>query len=172
MWLPDANSAHATLGGQKRVETSLHESLVALDEPGRLEFPADPASSFSWQTIDTIFVELCNFAGRELDVDRSVQDASFLTDIGLLDERAWDRRTRSGAVSYEFAFRFSNFGFLFSVHGVRLPEWRRVCDGGVQLISARGGRYIPADDLQAPYDGPNASVLSGQTWWIRYFDYV
>jgi len=154
------------------MDASLRAALIALDEPGRLEFPANRASSFSWSFVDSALLDLSRITGRQLDVDRNVQDASFLTDIGLLDERGWNRITGTGTIAYEFAFRLSNFGHLFSVHGTRLSQWKDVCDLGVQLLSARGGRYVPCDALQQAYDGPNADVLVNETWWTRFFEYV
>jgi hypothetical protein len=42
-------------------------------------------------------------------------------------------------------------------------------DGVVRIMEARGFHYVPADILDARYDGVMAGNPSLPTWWIRYF---
>jgi hypothetical protein len=93
----------------------LQQTLLALDEPGLNWCPRDPGSSFSWELVESLHADLSRLAGRTLDIDEHVQYASFITDIGWLDEEWWDRSQDQGARVYELAFRFSQFGFLVAV---------------------------------------------------------
>ena len=56
----------------------------------------------------------------ELDIDKNVQDASFTADLGLLNDKFYDRKTGTGSLRYIFSFRFSNFGNLFTI--INLPD--------------------------------------------------
>src|SRR5207245_2128784 len=128
------------------------------DRLNEWEFPTDNTVDI-WPIVDSLVAELESITGHQLDVDRNVQDASFLTDVGLLDYRYYNRATKSGAIYYIFSFRFSNFGRLFTLHG---GEWekrfdelnlRACCD----LILSRGFVYVASDDLDTAYDGVNVA---------------
>lgn len=159
------------------MDRAVHEILNAADHLNEWEFPSDDNVDL-WPVIDTLVPELEAVTGLALDVDRNVQDASFMTDIGLLNDRYYNRITGTGAIYYVFAFRFSNFGRLFTLHG---GEWQPRFDElnlgrCVELIRSRGFVYIAADDLDSAYDGSNGidNPISGSplTWWIRFFDYI
>ena len=103
------------------MDRAVRNILIAADRLGEWEFPSDIKESL-WPAVDALLAELESITGYELDIDRNVQDASFLTDIGLLDSRYYDRAKRSGAIYFIFSFRFSNFGRLFTLHG---GEWEQ-----------------------------------------------
>lgn len=152
-----------------------HEILLAADRLNEWEFPSDDTDD-PWPEIESLAAALKSVVGCALDVDRNVQDASFLTDVGLLDDRRYDRKTGTGVISYIFSFRFSNFGSLFTLHGTeweqRFEEFR--LGDSLDLIRSRGFVYVPADELVAAYDGVNSNPIDGAplTWWIRFFDYI
>ena len=159
------------------MDASTRAILIKSDRLGQWEFPSD-ADGDIWGMIESLLPSVESVVGRSLDLDRNVQDASFLTDIGLLDDRYYDRKRGVGCIRYVCAFRFSNFGRMFTLHG---EQWRHVFDKyrlgeAIELIRSNGFVYVPADQLEAPYDGVNSSNNpidgSSLTWWIRFFDYI
>lgn len=159
------------------MDKDTHSILVSADRLNEWEFPSD-AEGDPWAEIEALLPALESLTGQTLDVDRNVQDASFLTDVGLLSDRHYDRTTGTGCIYYVFAFRFSNFGRLFTLHG---GEWEDRCQefrlyDALDLIKSRGFVYVKAYDLDSPYDGVNGpdNPICGSplTWWIRFFDYI
>ena len=159
------------------MDQTIHDKLIAADRLAEWERPTGVTDDL-WTTVDSLVPAIESLTGYQLDVDRNVQDASFLTDVGLLDDRYFDRATSSGVIYYIFSFRFSNFGRLFTLHG---GEWQQRFDEFrlgecLDLIQSRGFIYIPAAELDSPYDGVNRSDHSlcspPITWWIRFFDYL
>jgi hypothetical protein len=159
------------------MDKETHDILVTADRLNEWEFPSDSADDL-WAEIDALLPMLESLTCRKLDVDRNVQDASFLTDIGLLSDRYYDRKTGTGVIYYIFAFRFSNFGRLFTLHGGEWEERHQEfhLTECTELIKSRGFVYVRAEDLESPYDGINGSdnPIDGSplTWWIRFFDYI
>lgn len=74
----------------------------------------------------------------------------------------------------EFAIRFSNFGQLFTVYSCLDPIPDRYDVPSIlKFIQQHGWRYVPADELDVPYDGVNDVLKQARiTWWIRFFDYL
>jgi hypothetical protein len=161
------------------MDQTVRDILTAADRLGEWEFPSDgDGYKTLWADLDAIVPQLETLVGFSLDVDRNVQDASFLTDVGLLDSRYYDRKSGTGAICYVFSFRFSNFSRLFTLHGVewesrfdelRLGECR-------ELLERHNFTYVPADALDCDYsgvNGPGNPICGSQlTWWIRFFDYI
>lgn len=159
------------------MDHAVHQILTAADRLNEWEFPSVDNVDL-WPIIDSLVHELEAVTRHTLDVDRNVQDASFMTDVGLLDDRHYDRKTGTGAICYVFSFRFSNFGRLFTLHG---GEWEQRFEEFnlgkcFELIRARGFVYVAADDLDTAYDGINGpnNPIDGTplTWWIRFFEYI
>ena len=161
------------------MDQAVRDILTAADRLDEWEFPANGYDYDSlWAELDAIAPQLESIVGFTLDVDRNVQDASFLTDVGLLDNRYYNRQLHSGVIHYIFSFRFSNFSRLFTLHGA---EWEQRYDElrlgeCLRLLRDNNFIYVPADALDSPYDGVNGSdnPISGSpmTWWIRFFDYI
>ncbi|MCH7227165.1 hypothetical protein [Haloferula sp. A504] len=149
--------------------------LLEADEQGHWEFPPSSAPGTAIKEIDAMLPELERILGIKLDVDRNVQDASFLTDVGYLDDRYYDRQKGVGALSYLFSFRFSNFGRMFTLFGSDLDD-----GGGTKTnvmaakryIEDRGFTFVDADELEELYDGKNEPFDNKLTWWVRFFDYL
>lgn len=159
------------------MDRATHEILTMADRLDEWEFPSGDNVDL-WPVINSLVAELETITGYYLDVDRNVQDASFMTDVGLLDDRYYNRAAGTGALYYIFSFRFSNFGRLFTLHG---GEWEQRYEEFrlgrcIDAIRLRGFVYVAADALDSPYDGVNGTdnPISGSplTWWIRFFDYI
>ena len=76
-----------------------------------------------------------------------------------------------------FEVRFSSFGRLTSM--LSQDGWlssRGACLADVAAVLRKHAfRYVDAEELRVPYDGPNHKARNGDrdlTWWIRYFDYL
>ncbi len=161
------------------MDKAVHDILIAADRLDQWEFPTDGDTYNSlWSDLDALIPQLELQIGFPLDVDRNVQDASFLADVGLLDSQYFDRVSGSGAIVYVFSFRFSNFSRLFTLHGA---EWQERYDelrlsDCLNLLSDHNFWYVPADALDSTYDGINGTdnpiCGSPLTWWIRFFDYI
>lgn len=159
------------------MDETTREILNSADRLGEWEFPSDDKEDL-WPILDSLASELESITGYRLDVDRNVQDASFMTDVGLLDDRYYNRALGTGVIYYIFSFRFSNFSRLFTLHG---GEWEKRFEElnlgrCIDLIREHGFVYIAADALDSPYDGINGAnnpiCGSPLTWWIRFFDYI
>ena len=152
----------------------LHDLLISADEKGQWEFP----KNFRWdkrmKNLQEVKVEFETIFGFELDIDKNVQDASFTSDIGLLDDSFYDRKTGTGALRYIFSFRFSNFGNLYTVKGVNNPKnvYKDKIDKCNQILGEKGFVFIDGSEVDEEYDGLNKPFEEGLTWWTRYFDYL
>ena len=156
------------------MDPAIRQLLMKNDFVGEwYDEPANP--SLKLHELEAIKPQIEVVVGRELDIDPNVEDATYLTDIGLLDDRYYNRKARTGAWVFLFAFRFSCFGWMFTVHGTewreRSKEWN--LDEVIRFLKDWGFAYIPEDELRVPYDGPNKWSVGGPaTWWTRFFDYV
>lgn len=152
----------------------IHNILVSADEKGNWEYPR----KFRWdkrmkliQEFKKDFESVFKF---ELDIDKNVQDASFTTDLGLLDDKFYDRKTGTGSLIYIFSFRFSNFGNLFTI--LNMPdttgEYYKEILTCKKILNDLGFIFIDSSELDVIYDGLNEPYENGLTWWTRYFDYL
>ena len=150
----------------------LYELLISIDEKGQWEVPR----SFRWRKLIKKVVSFKNdfekIFGFKLDLDKQVQDASFIADLRLLEERKDSARTVF--LSYTFCFRFSNFGNLFTV--MNMPKEKEKYYSEImacrQILDENGYIYIDQDELEEIYDGVNEPYEEGLTWWTRFFDYL
>lgn len=97
---------------------AIHEILVKNDFVGEWW---DGPTDVDFRQLEGLKPQIEEIVSRELDIDPHVEDATYLTDIGLLDERYYDRKTGTGGGVFRFALRFSCLGRMFTVHGT---EWR------------------------------------------------
>ena len=142
--------------------------LSTADEPNCYEFP----SGFDYKSLEEAAMlvrraiagelgERTKFEGAEYN-----QDASFSITINFEDRQ----KSIDGAV-LQPQIRFSNFGRLVTVTWPELLGGA-LTDGVVRIMEARGFHYVPADILDARYDGVMAGNPNLPTWWIRYFDWI
>lgn len=151
-----------------------HHLLLSADAKNNWEYP----KGFRWdkrmKLIQEFKSEFESVFKQVLDIDKSVQDASFTTDLGLLDDHYYDRKTRTGSLVYIFSFRFSNFGNLFTVlnePGSNEKYYNEILICKNRLTDS-GFIFIDALELDETYDGINEPYEKGLTWWTRYFDYL
>jgi len=132
----------------------IHGYLVSVDEKGNWEFPKDGRWDIPFEEVISIKPDLEKITGITLDIDKNVQDASFLTDLGLLDDRYYDREKKSGALSYLFSIHFSNFGRMFTIMGSEWPENENKYSliKVIDFLQHRDYKYIPEPELHEPYD--------------------
>ena len=156
------------------MEYSIRDLLLKFDRLGEWEGPANSDWASRYSEVEATKPKIEAIVGWPLDIDRNVQDASFLTDIGLLDARYYDRKTNTGALYYIFAIRFSNFGHMFTLHGAEWEERYDELQLGtvIKLLESQDFAYIPADQLASLYDGVNEPLSNGFTSWTRFFDYL
>ena len=149
------------------MEIAVRELLDAADDPVNVE--GDP--TLDWPSIHPLVAalkpELEQIAGREFVQDKSVQDASFFTELSI------HRPRPPNCIDTVFAVRFSGFGLLFTTwshcEAEKLPP--DVAAELVAAVSRAGFRYVPAEALDTPYTGRHPG-FAGSSWWIRFFDYV
>jgi hypothetical protein len=154
------------------MEVAKLKLLESVDDPQACEHP----SQFDWHEsmsrVRALKSRLESIAGHTFIMDDNVQDASFFTDLAILG----GERYVSGigtVVGSRIIIRFSCFGNLFTVYSTSEDE--KLEESIVEKIIAEAQRhgfvYIEADGLEERYTGVNPH-LKGQSWWIRYFDYL
>ena len=157
------------------MQKQLHDFLLSVDEKDNWEFPQNSKYDVTFVEVESLKVELESIVGKKLDIDNNLQDASFMTDVGILDEKHYDRKTGTGAIIHLFAIRFSNFGRMFTVHGSEFLSHKVEynLEKAIIFLERKNFKYIPAEELDVPYDGINKHHgYDGLTWWVRYFDYI
>jgi hypothetical protein len=63
-----------------------------------------------------------NILGDRLSLDTNVQDASFFTELAMLDSRYYDP-VKGGAIVQLIAIRFSAFDRMVTVFGTEREKW-------------------------------------------------
>jgi len=156
------------------MNSELHKYLVEVDELGNWEFPKDGCWDTPFKEIKAVKENIENIIGSSLDLDSNVQDASFLTDLGILDERYQEWEKGIITYTYLFSFRFSNFGSMFTVYGSEWPQCgtKYHLSEAIEFLESKNYKYIPKLELSELYDGVNKPYEQGLTWWTRYFDYL
>ena len=150
------------------MDPQLLQFLLNLDDPKYHETPPE----FDWpaemEKVQRLAPELSRIAGQDFAVDRTVQDASFFTELRILEEAdRGDRYTHY----IRAAVRFSAFGRMVTVWAnpgrmlLDADQKRRI----LEVLEREGYRYVPAEALDVPYTGTNPHIA---TWWIRFFDYL
>lgn len=116
-----------------------------------------------------------NKTGYKFEIDEYVQDASFFTELFILEKSQKEAKENGEgyALSYELAIRFSSFGNLVTI--IMNPNDGETKYNTVSLINIlkdNGYTYIVAENLNEPYDGKNKVLVGEYTWWGRFFDYL
>jgi hypothetical protein len=166
---PSNNGVHPTPRFMEATKLKLFESV---DDPQACECP----SNFDWQDsmsrVKASKSGLESLVGLTFLIDENVQDASFFTELAILGRE----RYVSGIgkiVGSKIVIRFSCFGNLFTVYSTSEDE--KLEESIVEIIIAEVARhgfvYVEADGLEEKYTGVNPH-LQGQSWWVRYFDYL
>lgn len=157
------------------MDDEIRALLEAADDPVEVEMPASTGDADDeyeqlhgrvLRTMRTLADEL----GLELERDGCVQDATHHDELALYavdPARPNVRHTR-------LSIRFSNFGDLATATTFGRPMVEGVEMAAIGALLARQGwTYVPAEALEAPYDGTHPGFReAGTTWWDRYFDYA
>ena len=150
------------------MNAELHQLLIKNDIRGEWEYPPDANWSRELSRVRDVIPALESVLRSSLQLDDAIQDAPFFADIGVLEEQP----TASGAIHqhYRICFRFSWFGGMFTIWGDNTADYNT--NEAVRVLSDRGYTFIPASELDEPYDGVNEPYRKGLTWWVRYFDWL
>jgi hypothetical protein len=156
----------------------IRELLLSVDDPNEWEFPKVFNYYEAIGKVKQVKPLIENVINQTLQIDESVQDASFFTELFILDES--QRKFRDAGLSHmhyvDFAIRFSAFGSLVSIYCSRnnsdyLDKYP--IEKVLKILKESGYVFVESSHLQEPYDGLHKSLRnSGSSWWIRYFDYL
>lgn len=151
--------------------------LMAADDADEAGAPA----AFDWREemskVREMIPVLERITGRSFEVDESVQNASFFTDLGTYDDF---RLPAGGTLRLAvLAVRFSSFGKLFTTWSVEQAEGKRastlsqgVVRKAIEAVQKRCYVHVDAETLRnEPYSGVHPR-FRGHSWWIRFFDCV
>lgn len=146
----------------------LHDFLMKADVRGAWEYPPQADWAAAIARVRGLKPDLERIVSTQLHLDDQVQDASFFADLGSLSTGP----TENGTIllSYRICVRFSWFADMFTVFGDKLSDFdlQAVKD----FLEKHGYVYVPANELEQPYDGVNVPYEAELTWWTRYFDYL
>lgn len=162
------------------MNSKLRDTLLQFDEVGAWEGP----SSFDYDElrggVERLHRVLNRRFGSEFRLDDQIQDASFQVDLKLpkelYDEPSPSSMNRRYGIVADIncAVRISNFGRLSTICFEEQCK-EGVANGIRECLSAEGFIYVPAHELDVPYDGLFEDFKgdgSYSTWWIRDFDYI
>lgn len=150
------------------MDSKYRQLLESFDEAGAYEFP----SEFDYTALEN----------DALDIERAIhaqyglstifegmthnQDASFSIAIILSDHIQEDDRA-----IYRPSILFSNFGRLTTISWPELlPE--QLPKKIISVLDENEFHYIPAEVMDAGYDGVMADDGTFHSWWHRYFDWI
>jgi hypothetical protein len=164
------------LGSGGIMDDKLKNLLLNIDNVENCESPSNFNYINAINKVKSIKSKLEKLLGQKLEVDDCVQDASFFTDLYVLEESQKNKRKTEGsyALLYDFTIRFSSFGNLVTIfsHTISQLEEKFPLNEIIQTLQNNGYTYVNADALDEPYDGVNKYIGQNDTWWIRYFDYL
>lgn len=157
------------------MNADIRKILEAADCDTGWEIPKDNWETFPYEDYISDIKLIQEKISEQLDVelkrDGSVQDASFIDQLFILDDSAF---MGNGVIAhiYQFAIRFSNFGKLYTIYShVESNLNESTVKQVMQIVEGYGWIYVPRKALKKPYDGKHSGFI-GQEWWIRFFDYI
>lgn len=143
---------------------SKHELFAALDRQG-VEWPDGFDRDARIHGVVAMKSLLEAALGVPLELDASAQDATFICNLGCLQN---DNETRRQ--DYSICLTFSNFGNLCLLWGEQdwIARHDAAVNAGEEILSGRG--YVPLHprDVGEAYDGCHAEWV-GKTWLDRFF---
>jgi hypothetical protein len=149
------------------MKPEIYNLIRQFDEAGAYEFPTD----FDYPKLEAralLVKEQLSQLGCKMTFEGAAQnqDASFSIAIQL-DDFIQKRNN----VLWAPYIRFSNFGSLTTLTWLDLLL-DDVIQNVIDCLTRNGFTYIPADELDAHYDGIMQDKNTFPTWWIRYFDWL
>jgi hypothetical protein len=141
--------------------------LVAADDPDSGEFPPDFDYNAEMARVAALRGPLETLTGYALELDKAVQDASFLTELYARDPIPRPHPAAGQVIETFVAVRFSSFAHFFTIWGCyrERPLTDELRFRVAEFVSQHGYLYVQPDLLDLPHP-------SFGTWWIRYFDYL
>jgi hypothetical protein len=145
--------------------------LEVADHETACEFPPGFNHRASMKRVEDLKPKLNAIIGRPLELDLHVQDASFFTDLAILEPP----NDGVNVYHYVLGIRFSSFGNFFTVWSNSVSE--KIEDAKIaQVIAeteAAGFIYVDAETLEQKYTGKNQYLVGEiENWWSRFFDYL
>lgn len=158
------------------MEDSLKKFLLSVDDVEECEAPKTFDVIKEMKKVKKIKSQIEKIIGCNLELDEWVQDASFFTELHIIEESQKERKGKmeSYVGLYNLSVRFSSFGnmvTMFSNNGVDIYNTYPINEI-VALLEDNKYVFIRAESLDEPYDGMNKYITDKDTWWIRYFDYI
>jgi hypothetical protein len=148
------------------VDNELLRVLAAADDPTHTEYPPD----FDWQEamkkVRDIRPALEHIAGRALEFDDQVQDATYFAAFSITGPIEGKPNYRREA----FAIYFSSFGHLVAVWNDGILSTRAL-DKIIGKMKDHGFVVVNANQLEEPYTGCHPGFASGR-WLDRFFNYT
>lgn len=159
------------------MDPHIYQILLQHDSATDVEFPP----GFDWQAsmaaVKSLKPEAERILGEPLKLDDRVQDASFFTELFLLEKGVAGVNGEAPMV-FKIGIRFSTFGKMATIH-TNSPASvlsNSTVDRLAELLNRAGFQYIPVEALAERYDGKvkwlDQSVGGEATWWFRFFDYM
>ena len=147
------------------MDNKLLKILAAADDPIHVEYPPD----FDWQEamkkVRDIRPVLEHIAGRALEFDDQVQDATYFAAFSITEPIEGKSNNRREA----FAIYFSRFGHLVAVWNdgiVATPTLEKI----IGKMKDQGFVVVDAKQLEEPYTGCHPG-FAGARWLDRFFNY-
>lgn len=153
------------------METTKLKLLESADHKTACEFPPEFDYRASMKRVEELKPKLDTILGRSLELDKNVQDASFFTELSILEPPT------AGLNIYQcvLGIRFSSFGNLFTVWSTSIAEKvdEAKVAGVIAETEAAGFIYIDAETLEEKYTGKNQYLAGNiENWRERFFDYL
>ncbi|MBC7806911.1 MAG: hypothetical protein H7145_12260 [Akkermansiaceae bacterium] len=151
------------------IQEQMRQWLREADDSEELDCPATFDYEAAIREVEFIKPRLERIVGRELQIDRDVQDASFFTDLGWIQ-----LSDKSPTWNTIFAVRFSTFGKLTTIWSV-CPDDQKVSQNVMVRVTkellASGYRHVDKPLLCERYDGRHP-LSANANWFNRFFDYI
>jgi hypothetical protein len=153
------------------LDTEKLKLLELTDHETACEFPPHFNYHASMKRVEDLKTKLNAIVGKPLELDLNVQDASFFTDLFIIEPPIYGGNMHH----YVLGIRFSCFGNFFTVWSNSISE--KIIDAEIAQVIAKteaaGFVFIDAETLEQEYTGKN-QYLAGdvESWWHRYFDYL
>jgi len=145
--------------------------LELADHETACESPPDFNHRASMKRVEDLKPKLSAIVGKSFEMDLNVQDASFFTELQILEPPNYG----VNMYHYVLGVRFSSFGNFFTVWSNSISE--KIDDAKIAEViattEAAGFVYMDAETLEQKYTGKNQYLVGDvENWWSRFFDYM
>lgn len=158
------------------MEDELKKLLLSFDDLEECEAPKNFNYANEMKKIRSIKNQIENIIKKELIIDEYVQDASFFTELAIL-QKSQNKQKSNGESSvylYDLSIRFSSFGSMVTIFNntENNIDNKYNIEKVIEILKDDGYIYINLESLDEAYDGINKYITKGDTWFTRYFDYI